>query len=421
MVQWKWAVVTQVVLWLTRFKEVSFMVISQVLGTLSVADFLRDYWQKKPVLIRQGVPGFESPLSPEELAGLACEEDVPARLILESAGARPWTLRHGPFTEADFTSLPEDGYSLLITDCEKLIPDLMSLVQHFRFVPDWRIDDLMISYAPPGGSVGAHIDEYDVFLLQGMGRRKWMIEYPPKHSDFVPDLDIRLLQEFEPTEAWVLEPGDMLYLPPGVPHHGEAVDHCMTYSIGFRAPLLHELAAGVTDRLITDMDQAARYGDPDLQAPANPGALDASSRAKLRAILQSVLDQDDAVLDRFIAETLTERPLDHAGFYPQNDPLDAKALRDEIAHSGDTLMRTPAARLLVVEDESDSAGGALAVDGQSMLLNAEVLPLARLLVSQVFYDAAELLAATESEAAAELLQKLYADGVVQWQPNLLSV
>jgi 50S ribosomal protein L16 3-hydroxylase len=421
MVQWKWAVVTQVVLWLTRFIEVSFMVISQVLGTLSVADFLRDYWQKKPVLIRQGVPGFESPLSPEELAGLACEEDVPARLILESAGARPWTLRHGPFTEADFTSLPEDGYSLLITDCEKLIPDLMSLVQHFRFVPDWRIDDLMISYAPPGGSVGAHIDEYDVFLLQGMGRRKWMIEYPPKHSDFVPDLDIRLLQEFEPTEEWVLEPGDMLYLPPGVPHHGVAVDHCMTYSIGFRAPLLHELAAGVTDRLITDMDQAARYGDPDLQAPANPSALDASSRAKLRAILQSVLDQDDAVLDRFIAETLTERPLDHAGFYPQNDPLDAKALRDEIAHSGDTLMRTPAARLLLVEDESDSAGGALAVDGQSTLLNAEVLPLARLLVSQFFYDAAELLAATESEAAAELLQKLYADGVVQWQPNLLSV
>ncbi|TDN66547.1 50S ribosomal protein L16 3-hydroxylase [Halothiobacillus neapolitanus] len=421
MVQWKWAVVTQVVLWLTRFIEVSFMVISQVLGTLSVADFLRDYWQKKPVLIRQGVPGFESPLSPEELAGLACEEDVPARLILESAGARPWTLRHGPFTEADFTSLPEDGYSLLITDCEKLIPDLMNLVQHFRFVPDWRIDDLMISYAPPGGSVGAHIDEYDVFLLQGMGRRKWMIEYPPKHSDFVPDLDIRLLQEFEPTEEWVLEPGDMLYLPPGVPHHGVAVDHCMTYSIGFRAPLLHEMAAGVTDRLITDMDQAARYGDPDLQAPANPGALDASSRVKLRAILQSVLDQDDAVLDRFIAETLTERPLDHAGFYPQNDPLDAKALRGEIAHSGDTLMRTPAARLLLVEDEPDSAGGALAVDGQSTLLNAEMLPLARLLVSQVFYDAAELLAATESEAAAELLQKLYADGVVQWQPNLLSV
>lgn len=402
------------------------MAISQVLGTLSVADFLRDYWQKKPVLIRQAIPGFASPLSPEELAGLACEEDVPARLILESAGTRPWTLRHGPFTEEDFTSLPEDGYSLLVTDCEKLIPDLMTLVQQFRFVPDWRIDDLMISYAPPGGSVGAHIDDYDVFLLQGMGQRKWMIEYPPKHTDFVPDLDIRLLEEFEPTQEWVLEPGDMLYLPPGVPHHGVAVDHCMTYSIGFRAPLLHELAAGVTDRLITQMDQAVRYGDPDLQIPANPGVLNTATRSKLRALLQSVLDQDDAVLDRFIAETLTERPLDHASFYPQNEPLDANTLRDEIAHEqnnpdGDALMRTPAARLLLVEDTSDSDVGVLAVDGQSTVLNADTLPLARLLAAQVFYDAAELLAATEQPAAAELLHKLYADGVVQWQPNLLAM
>jgi len=388
------------------------MAISQVLGNLSVADFLRDYWQKKPVLIRQAVPGFESPLSPEELAGLACEEDVPARLVLESSGERPWTLRQGPFVEADFTSLPEDGYSLLITDCEKLIPDLMTLVEQFRFVPDWRIDDLMISYAPPGGSVGAHIDEYDVFLLQGMGRRKWMIEYPPQHSDFVPDLDIRLLAQFEPSDEWVLEPGDMLYLPPGVPHHGVAVDHCMTYSIGFRAPLLHELAAGVTDRLITHMNQTARYTDPDLrvsddQAGQNPGVLNPTTRAKLRSILQSVLDQDDAVFDQFIAETLTERPLDHAVFYPENETLDAKALRDELAHAqraedGDTLMRTPAARLLLVEGEAGSAAATLAVDGQSMMLNTQTLPLARLLVQHVFYDAAQLLAATETPAVDKL-------------------
>lgn len=397
------------------------MAISQVLGNLSVADFLRDYWQKKPLLIRQAIPGFKSPLTPEELAGLACEEDVPARLIVESAGPRPWMLQHGPFTEADFMSLPEDGYSLLITDCEKLIPDLMTLVERFRFVPDWRIDDLMISYAPPGGSVGAHIDEYDVFLLQGMGQRRWMIEYPPKHSDFLPDLDIRLLKAFEPTDEWVLAPGDMLYLPPGVPHHGVAVDHCMTYSIGFRAPLLHELVAGVTDRLIMHTSQTVRYADPDLRVPDNPGALDAVSRNTLRALVQSVLAQGDAVLDRFIAETLTERPMDHANFYPDNDPLDAKALRDEIAHSGDTLMRTPAARILLLDEQADSVVATLAVDGQSVVLNDETLPLARLLVSEVFYDATELLAATESPAAVELLHKLYVDGIVQWRPDLLTV
>ncbi len=397
------------------------MSIFQVLGSISSEEFLRDYWQKKPLLIRQAIAGFASPLSPEELAGLACEEDVPARLILESAGERPWMLRQGPFTEEDFTSLPEEGYSLLVTDCEKLIPDLMALVERFRFVPDWRIDDLMISYAPTGGSVGAHIDEYDVFLLQGLGTRRWLIEYPPKNTHFVPDLDIRLLEQFEPTDEWVLEPGDMLYLPPGVPHHGIALEPCMTYSIGFRAPLLHELAAGVTDRLITHMNQTARYADCNLEAGANPGtnpgALTLAARTQLRGLLHNLLNQDDAVFDQFLAETLTERPMDHAAFYPENEPLDAAALKEELTHSGDTLMRTPAARLLLVE----GACPVLAVDGLSIALNEETRPLAELITRQVFFDTAQLLALIAAPAAAELLAKLYADGVVQWRPHLLEV
>ncbi|HQS02033.1 MAG: hypothetical protein B7Y07_02700 [Halothiobacillus sp. 24-54-40] len=393
------------------------MNITHVLGAISSEEFLRDYWQKKPLLIRQAIPGFVSPLSPEELAGLACEEDVPARLILESAGERPWMLRQGPFTEEDFTRLPEAGYSLLVTDCEKLIPDLMSLVEHFRFVPDWRIDDLMISYAPEGGSVGAHIDEYDVFLLQGLGTRQWMIEYPPKNINFVPDLDIRLLEQFEPTEEWVLEPGDMLYLPPGVPHHGVALEPCMTYSIGFRAPLLHELAAGVTDRLITGMNQTARYADADLAVGENPGALSEAARSQLRGLLHNLLNQDDAVFDQYIAETLTERPMDHAVFYPDNEPLDAATLKDELQNSGDTLMRTPAARLLLIE----GACPVLAVDGMSIALDKETLPLAQLVTRQVFFDTEQLLAQITTPAAAELLAKLYADGVVQWRPHLLEI
>jgi 50S ribosomal protein L16 3-hydroxylase len=393
------------------------MGITQVLGNISIEEFLRDFWQKKPLLIRQAIPGFASPLSPEELAGLACEEDVPARLILESAGERPWMLRQGPFTEEDFTSLPEEGYSLLVTDCEKLIPDLMSLVERFRFVPDWRIDDLMISYAPTGGSVGAHIDEYDVFLLQGLGTRQWLIEYPPKNTRFVPDLDIRLLAQFEPTDEWVLEPGDMLYLPPGVPHHGIALEPCMTYSIGFRAPLLHELAAGVTDRLITRIDQTARYTDVNLEVGTNPGALTPAARTQLRGLLRNLLNQDDATFDQFLAETLTERPMDHAVFYPDNEPLDAAALKDELKSSGDTLMRTPAARLLLIEGDSP----VLAVDGLSIALNEETRPLAQLITRQVFFDTDQLLALIATPASAELLAKLYADGVVQWRPHLLEI
>lgn len=390
---------------------------AQVLGKFSPEDFLRHYWQKKPLLIRQAIPDFVSPLSPEELAGLACEEDVPSRLILESAGERPWMLKHGPFDEEDFTRLPTSGYSLLVTDCEKLIPDLMALVERFRFVPDWRIDDLMISYAPAGGSVGAHIDEYDVFLLQAQGTRRWMIEYPPKNTDFVPDLDIRLLAQFEPTEEWILEPGDMLYLPPGVPHHGVAMDDCMTFSIGFRAPLLQELAAGVTDRLITRMDATARYTDPDLKVLSNPGIVAAPTRAKLRTLLHDVLNPDDAFLDRLIAETLSERPIDHAGFYPDNEPVTAEALRVQLAEDGETLMRTPAARMILLDGNADTA--ALAYDGQSISLSEHCLPLAQLLTRKVFYDSAELLAATAHDAPAELLVRLYNEGILQWHPHLL--
>jgi 50S ribosomal protein L16 3-hydroxylase len=390
----------------------------QVCGIISQEDFLRHYWQKKPLLIRQAIPDFVSPLSPEELAGLACEEDVPARLVIESAGERPWMLRHGPFSEEDFTSLPEAGYSLLVTDCEKLIPDLMSLVERFRFVPDWRIDDLMISYAPAGGSVGAHIDEYDVFLLQAQGTRRWMIEYPPKNTAFVPDIDIRLLEQFDPTEEWVLEPGDMLYLPPGVPHHGVAIDDCMTFSIGFRAPMLNELASGVTDRLITRMDATARYTDPDLKTSTNPGMLATQTRTKLRELLRDVLNQDDVVLDQLIAETLSERPIDHAGYYPDNDPLTATELRDLLGNDSlDTLMRTPAARLILLDGGSSPA--VLAYDGQSLPLDEHSLPLAQILTRKVFYDSAELLAATEQPAAADLLALLYVEGILQWHPHLL--
>jgi len=384
-----------------------------VLGKLSIEDFLRHYWQKKPLLIRQAIPGFESPLAPEDLAGLACEEDVPARLILENAGDKPWSMRQGPFTEEDFTGLPENGYSLLVTDCEKLIPELMTLVERFRFVPDWRIDDLMISYAPPGGSVGAHIDEYDVFLLQAHGTRRWMIEYPVVHTEFRPGLDVRILEEFEATEEWVLEPGDMLYLPPGVPHHGVAVDRCMTYSIGFRAPTLQDLTAGVTERLVQRIPEDQRYGDPDLKRQGNPGALVAGTRTKLREQIREAIVRDDTLLDRLLAETLSERPIDHLAFYPENEPMDIDELRGALADKDQQLMRTPAARLLLVDAEPDES--TLAVDGEGFVLDGETLPLARLLTEQVFYDSDALLTASESTEAGELLAKLYRDGVICWR------
>lgn len=381
--------------------------IDHVLGELSVETFLRDYWQKKPVLIRGAFPGFESPLAPEELAGLACEADAPSRLILEHGEESDWQLKMGPFSEDDFRALPEEGYSLLVTDCEKLIPELMELVERFRFVPDWRIDDLMISYAPPGGSVGAHIDEYDVFLLQAHGRRRWQIENPPVHTAYREGLDVRILTDFSPTDEWVLEPGDMLYLPPGIPHHGVALDDCMTYSIGFRAPTQADLVGGVCDRLAT-LATENRYSDPDLIPSDNPGELPAATRQRLRQWVREAMATDDSLVDRLIGETLTERPVDHAALYPRYHDEEIAGILDHLNEIAE-LQRTPASRWLLLEPAGEDPGQ-LCIDGQSHELDAESLPLARFLSQRIFVDGEALAERASNASARILLEKILTAG-----------
>ena len=188
------------------------------------SDFIRQYWQKQPCLIRQAIPDFESPISPQELAGLACEDEVHSRLIIEKGAETPWQLSYGPFAEEVFTALPETHYSLLVSECEKWIPECRSLLAQFQFIPAWRIDDLMVSYAAPGGSVGPHSDEYDVFLLQAEGKRQW--QYTDTRVDnpaLIADLDLAIMQDFNSDQEAILSPGDLLYLPPGIAHHGVAI------------------------------------------------------------------------------------------------------------------------------------------------------------------------------------------------------
>lgn len=183
---------------------------------MTPARFLRDYWQKRPLLVRNAFPGLHPPISGDELAGLACEPYALARLVLHDAASDQWTVETGPFEESRFADLPEEDWTLLVQDVDKWDRDVAALLGHFRFLPDWRIDDIMVSFAAPGGSVGAHVDQYDVFLLQASGHRHWMIDSRAgAPSAFRPDQPLKLLQRFEPDEEWLLEPGDMLYLPPG--------------------------------------------------------------------------------------------------------------------------------------------------------------------------------------------------------------
>ncbi len=274
------------------------------------ADFVSNYWQKKPCVIRQALVDFESPVSPEELAGLACEEDVHCRLVIEKDGASPWQLRYGPFEDKDFLELPETHYSLLVSECEKWLPELGDLLDQFRFIPDWRIDDLMLSYAPQHGSTGPHVDEYDVFLLQALGSRRWQYtESRLEDPQMIPNLDLAILRQFEPEQDIVLNPGDMLYLPPGCAHHGIALERCMTYSIGFRAPdavATFESFALEIERLGANVP---RYSDPELELDRHSAEITDTEITRFRALTVELFEQSPELWRDAVGKMLSDSPV----------------------------------------------------------------------------------------------------------------
>jgi len=269
---------------------------------MPAAEFLRDYWQKRPLLIRSAFPDFVSPMTPDDLAGLACEDGTLGRLIQYQREHDRWSVAHGPFAETVFSGLGQRDWTLLVQDVDKWDVDVRALLAQFQFLPRWRLDDIMVSFAAPGGSVGAHVDQYDVFLLQAHGQRRWLIDASESSSGVRPalafrdDVEIKLLHEFHPTHDWVLEPGDMLYLPPNVPHHGIAETACLTISVGMRAPSVAELLGDYVDTFVADMDDSQRYTDPDLAPPCDPAEIDTAALARVRTALAALrLDDGDAL------------------------------------------------------------------------------------------------------------------------------
>ncbi len=212
-------------------------------GTISEQVFLKDYWQKKPLLIKQALPNFISPITPDELAGLSLEDEFESRLVQGNITTQQWSLVRGPFTESTFAKLSEKDWTLLLQGVDRFIPEVEDLIAHFNFIPRWRFDDVMISYAVKGGSVGPHFDYYDVFLLQGSGRRRW--ELSTKHcniDNYLADVPLRIMQEFEVEQTFEVEPGDVLYIPPKVAHHGVSLDdNCTTLSFGYRSYSIQEM------------------------------------------------------------------------------------------------------------------------------------------------------------------------------------
>ncbi|KHL68427.1 hypothetical protein SF06_27790 [Pseudomonas flexibilis] len=345
----------------------------QLLGGISVQQFLREYWQKKPLLIRQAIPDFQSPISPDELAGLSLEEEVESRLVLEH-GEHPWELRRGPFAEDTYQNLPERDWTLLVQAVDQFVPEVAELLEHFRFLPNWRIDDIMISYAAPGGGVGPHYDNYDVFLLQGYGKRRWRIgQMCDSESPLLEHADLKILADFAGTDEWVLEPGDMLYLPPRLAHFGTAEDECMTISVGFRAPSASEVLTHFTDFLAQFIPDEDRYSDADLTQQDDPYQIQSDALVRLKTLLAEHMG-DERLLLTWFGQFMTEPKYPELVAGPDIDENELlNALED-----GAVLVRNPSSRLAWSEID---LGLLLFASGQSRLLPAELRDLLKLICS----------------------------------------
>jgi 50S ribosomal protein L16 3-hydroxylase len=303
-------------------------------GKLSVAAFLRDYWQKRPLLIPSAFPDFVDPVSPEELAGLACEEEVEARLVFTRKDT--WKLTTGPFSEADFTTLPSRNWTLLVQATDQWVPEIKAMLENVSFLPNWRIDDVMVSYATPNGGVGPHFDYYDVFLVQGQGSRVWKTGQRCTSGDVnLTNSGLKLLAEFHAEQEWVLKPGDVLYVPPGVAHWGVSRDNSLCYSLGFRAPSLSEMVLGYSDACIDHLSQDQRYADPGLKPVTRAGEMDNTSLQKMRRMLQQALN-DRQEMNLWFGCHMTQ---------PKNPDLfqSAEAIPD-LRHSNLFFTAHPAAR-----------------------------------------------------------------------------
>jgi len=321
------------------------------LGEISTQDFLNQYWQKKPCLLRNALPGFTPPLNGDDLAGLACEELAESRLVSGNFQDQNWNLLHGPFEEEMFTGLPDTHWTLLVQDVEKHYPPAQDLLMLFDFLPSWRLDDLMLSYAVTGGSVGPHVDQYDVFLYQAQGRRHWRIaeQFEPALLD---DCPLNVLKDFDPEQEWILKPGDMLYLPPNIAHHGVALEEGMTWSIGLRAPSAQDLFVFLGESLARREDGERRYSDPDLQIAARAGEIDQTAIEKMKALMVDSI-RDPATFNEFLGAFITRFRLAQEPVSADPD-LNAASLLKKL-QSGSRLSRNPWTRLAWIE----TADGAL--------------------------------------------------------------
>lgn len=370
-----------------------------LLGTLTAQEFLDQYWQQKPLLIRQAIQDFQPFVSAEELAGMSCEEGIESRLILENGPRGPWQCDSGPFTEEDYQALPKSHWTLLVQAADLWLPEAAELLQEFDFLPQWRRDDLMISYATDGGSVGPHYDQYDVFLLQAEGQRHWQVgQWCNELSELLPDGDLRILKNFEAQQDWVLAPGDMLYLPPQLAHFGRAIDNCMTYSIGFRAPSKQQLLERLVDNLTPHLNEDDRFSDAKRPVASQQGLIDQTALTSLKDLLTNTLN-DDAVLGELLGTLTTEAKYEELSRQHEFD-LEPQ---DLVIYLEQDLQANPNRRFAYQRLENTIQ---MFVDGECYTRPRSELALIELICNQKVYAAQTIQQLELSDSGLEFIKEL---------------
>ena len=369
-----------------------------LLGGMSAAQFLRRHWQKRPLLVRKAISAFAEPLSSDALFALAARDDVESRIVLRERGR--WSLTHGPFRKSVRRTLPRRNWTLLVQGVNLHVAAGDALLRRFDFIPYARLDDLMVSFAAPGGGVGPHVDSYDVFLLQGIGRRRWRISRQ-RDLTLQSNLPLKILARFHPRQSYVLGSGDFLYLPPQVAHEGIALEACTTYSIGFRAPAAQELVVAFLDWLRDRVALPGRYEDRDLRSTREPARIGATLRRRATDMLRSFRWDGDA-MEQFLGIYLTE-PKPTVRFDPPSPPLRAGSFRRAAATRGLALD----ARTQLLYDERH-----LFINGEAMVWPSRASAAARTL--KKLANSRSLSAAEVGNSAPlSLLYEWYRDGFLR--------
>ena len=389
-------------------------IINSPLGNMTPEDFLTEYWQKKPLLIRNALPNYSSPITADELAGLACEEEVESRLVLEKGGKQPWELRCGPFDESEFCSLPESHWTLLIQEANKHLPQLSDLLAQFNFIPTWWFDDIMISYAPDKGTVGPHYDQYDVFLLQVEGKKSWKISTHSIQADnYLDNTELRIMENFEAEQEWILEPGDMLYLPPGVAHHGIAIGDSVTFSIGYRALSQNEMLSSFIDFTLEQVETQHYYRDPSLGLQKHPGEINAQTIDHITELLKNI-PFDQQSIGRWFAQYTTE-PSNNVPLVTPADPYYSAAQCLQQFKTTEILLRNEHCRFNFIRSNSQEIQ--LFIDGQHFPLNSHQSNFGILICDQASYQYQELSEHLHDPHCLDLLLTWINNGILYFPYN----